>query len=197
MNRMTSDNTFEMDMRQLALNQVYIGEDGWAWYVKAPDEECRVCDLIRNAAETLGVGLPIPSDKDLPGLLTSFLQYGEEEPEGVLAILYRALWAMTDLRARLSRYEDTGLEPEEIMKLATPPSNTPLTPEQLREMDGDKIYIHYIDGFYTDEDGAYFGKFEQLVRECEGKLTACGLPLEYYGKTWLAYHRKPEVENER
>ncbi len=70
--------------------------------------------------------------------------------------------------------------------------NDPLTLEELREMDGDKIYVHYIDGFYTDEDGAYFGKFEQLVRECNGKLTACELPLEYYGKTWIAYRRKPE-----
>lgn len=72
------------------------------------------------------------------------------------------------------------------------PPNTPLTLDQLREMDGEKIYVHYIDGFYTDEDGAYFGKFEQLVRECNGKLTACELPLEYYEKTWLAYRRNPE-----
>ena len=70
--------------------------------------------------------------------------------------------------------------------------NATLTLEELREMDGDKIYVHYIDGFYTDEDGAYFGKFEQLVRECNGRLTACELPLKYYGKTWLAYRRKPE-----
>lgn len=70
--------------------------------------------------------------------------------------------------------------------------NAPLTLDELRQMDGDKIYIHYIDGFYTDEDGAYFGKFEQLVRDCEGKLTACALPLGYYDKTWLAYRHKPK-----
>lgn len=81
---------------------------------------------------------------------------------------------------------------QQLKKKTAPPSNDPLTLEQLREMDGDKIYVHYIDGFYTDEDGAYFGKFEQLVRECNGKLTACELPLEHCGKTWLAYHRKPE-----
>lgn len=73
-----------------------------------------------------------------------------------------------------------------------PPPNDLLTLEELREMGGEKIFIHYIDGFYTDEDGAYFGKFEQLVRECNGKLTACELPLSYYGKTWLAYRHKPE-----
>jgi len=68
--------------------------------------------------------------------------------------------------------------------------NEALTLNELREMDGEKIYVHYIDGFYTDEDGAYFGKFEQLVRDCDGKLTACSLPLEYYNKTWTAYRHK-------
>ena len=70
--------------------------------------------------------------------------------------------------------------------------NDPLTSEELREMNGDKVCIHYIDGFYTDEDGVYFGRLEQLVRECNGRLTACELPLEFCGKTWLAYRRKPE-----
>lgn len=73
--------------------------------------------------------------------------------------------------------------------------NDPLTMEELRGMDGEKIYVHYTDGFYTDEDGAYFGKFEQLVRDCDGKLTACSLPLEYYSKTWLAYRHKPKEES--
>lgn len=116
MNRLTSDNTFEMDMHQLALNQAYIGDDGWPWYRNAPEDRCRVCDLIRTAAETLNVDLPILGDEDLAGLLTDFLQYGAEEPEGILAILYRALWASAEVRERLKRYEDTELEPEEIMR---------------------------------------------------------------------------------
>ena len=33
MKRLTSGNTFEMNMRQLALNQVYVGKDVWARYV--------------------------------------------------------------------------------------------------------------------------------------------------------------------
>ena len=143
MNRLTSDNTSEMNMYQLALNQVYIGADGWAWYIKAPDEECRVCDLIRTAAETLGVELPDLSDEDLPGLMTGFLQYGEEVPEGVLAILYRALWAMADVRAKLSRYEDTGLEPEEI------PERIVMLPPSCYKEDGDGCAYQAYDG--TDE----------------------------------------------
>lgn len=36
-----------------------------------------------------------------------WLQFGEKEPEGVLAILYLALWAMAELRERLFAYEGT------------------------------------------------------------------------------------------
>ena len=111
--RLTANNVSEMDMVQLALNQVYIA-DGQAWYVKGPDEECSVCDLIRDAAETLEVDLPMLGDAELSDFLADWFQYGSQEPEGVLAILYRALWSMAELRERLRDYEDTGLEPEEI-----------------------------------------------------------------------------------
>ena len=114
MKRLTSDNTFEMNMHQLALNQVYVGKDGWAQYVEGPDRECSVCDLVRAVSETLGVELPMLSDEALSDLMLDWLQYGAEEPEGVVAILYRALCAMAEVRAQLFRYEDTGLEPEEI-----------------------------------------------------------------------------------
>ena len=222
MKRLTSNDVWVMDMHGLALNQAYIGQDGWAQYREYPEHECSVCDLIRAAAETLAVELPMMSDEALSDLMLDWLQYGDEEPEGILAILYRALWAMAELRERLCAYEDTGLGPEEFKEAqeAVSPipfgrfhdimeaervgllvllskTNDPLTLEELREMDGEKIFIRYINGFYSDEDGAYFGKFEQLVRECEGALTACELPLEHYGKTWLAYRRKLEAIHER
>ena len=126
MNRMTSDNTFEMNMIQRALNQVHIGKDGWEQYVEQPDLEYSVCDLIRTSAETLGVEIPILGDEVLADLLVDWLQYGVEEPEGILAILYRALCAMAALRAKLYRYEDTGLEPEQVMEqIASKPNEPP------------------------------------------------------------------------
>lgn len=197
MKRLTTDNAFEMDMVQLAFNQVYI-KDGWTWYRNGPDDEFSVCDLIRSAAETLGAEPPPLNDEELSDLLTDWLYYGVDEVEGVLGILYRALWAMAEIRARLSRYEDTGLTPEEITDLqqawdmyggedgitallsAMPcykpdgdgcayqcydgqdepidrckecplccvdkqrhqsPPNTPLTLEELREMDGEPVWV--------------------------------------------------------
>ena len=116
MKRLTTDNAFEMDMVQLAFNQVYI-KDGWTWYRNGPDDELSACDLIRSAAETLGAEPTPLNDEELSDLLTDWLYYGVDEVEGVLGVLYRALWAMAEIRARLSRYEDTGLMPEEIAEL--------------------------------------------------------------------------------
>ena len=77
--------------------------------------------------------------------------------------------------------------------------NEPLTLEQLREMDGDKIAIHYIGdcaGFYEDEIAPYYGDQEQYIQRYNGMLRACDLPLKYYGTQWTAtlYHRPPEGE---
>ena len=111
MKRLTSDNAFEMNMTELALNQVFV-QDGWAWYRKGPEDECSVCDLIRGAAAK-GLDLenieldPNLTDEELGDVMLDWLQFGEQEPEGVLAILYRALWAMAELRERLKQYEDT------------------------------------------------------------------------------------------
>lgn len=118
MERLTKDNVFEMDMTELALNQVFV-RDGCAWYRKGPEDECSVCDLIRNVAangmrqDDIGLD-PSLTDENLGDIMLDWLQFGEKEPEGALAILYRALWAMAELRERLKKYEDTGLEPEEI-----------------------------------------------------------------------------------
>ena len=116
MKRVTSNNTFEMNMTELALNQVF-AEKGWAWYTKAPGDD--------------------------------WLQFGETEPEGILAILYRALWAMAELRERLKLYEDIcfGLDgtelltPELLRKSRAGLKNDPLTLEELREMDGEPVFL--------------------------------------------------------
>ena len=80
----------------------------------------------------------------------------------------------------------------------TPP-NEPLTIQKLREMDGDKINIHFIGdcaGFYEDETSPYYGDHEQYIQRYNGVLRACDLPLKYYGTQWTAtlYRRPPEGE---
>lgn len=73
--------------------------------------------------------------------------------------------------------------------------NEPLTLDELREMDGDKVYIQFIGackGFYDDEYAPYYGKYEQYVQKYNGMLRACDLPLKYYGESWFAYRHKPK-----
>ena len=194
MKRLTSGNTFEMNMRQLALNQVYVGKDGWARYVEGPECECSVCDLIRTASETLGVELPILSDEDLSDLMTDWLQYGAEEPEGVVAILYRALCAMAEVRDKLFRYENTGLEPEEIMALIAPP-NAPLTLEELREMDGEPVWVVELNGYPPHWGLVYWRRKNKrnivYVTTNNGASICAEAFLTAGGKI---YRRRPEVE---
>ncbi len=165
MKRMTSNNTWEMDAHQLALNQVRIRKDGLAQYVERPDQEYSVCDLIRSASETLGVELPILSDDALSGLLMEWLQYSTEEPEGILAILYRALWAMAEVRAKLSRYEDTGLGPEQIIGPTIPKPNGPLALAELREMNGEPVWCADVKkwGILEADDAGLMVTFTHLM----------------------------------
>lgn len=159
MKRLTSDNTFEMSMTELALNQVFV-RDGWVWYRKTPENECSICDLIHGVAamglwqENLDLD-PNLTDGELGDVMLDGLQFGEKEPEGVLAILYRALWAMAEVRERLKLYEDICfagdgtefLTPWALRIFREAKLNTgPLTEEQLREMNGDPVYLDLGDG---------------------------------------------------
>ncbi len=203
MKRLTSNNPFEMNMTELALNQAFV-EKSWAWYTKAPGDDCSVCDLIRSAA-TKGLKLedikldPNLTDEELGEVMLDWLQFGETEPEGILAILYRALWAMAELRARLKLYEDICFSADGT-ELLTPwilrvlreareqLKNDPLTEEQLREMDGRPVYLDLGDGgewvlVRLQENDVYFSHKNTICAPAK-ILFECG------GKVYL---RKPEA----
>lgn len=201
MKRLTSDNVFEMSMTELALNQVFV-RDGWAWYRKAPEDECSVCDLIRGAAAK---GLDLEdieldsnlTDEELGNVMLDWLQFGEKEPEGVLAILYRALWAMAEVRERLKLYEDIcfaedGTElitPERLQEVRAGLKNDPLTPEQLQEMDGRPIWISYFAG--GPDVCMLVDAKHNVCRDAHGGFAV----FENLGRTWIAYRRRPEASS--
>lgn len=98
---------------------------------------------------------------------------------------------------RLAAYEDTGLEPEQIRALISPP-NPPLTLDELRKMVlEDWLWIEILipSAFRRTKPGYY-----QIHSDfTKGEALCCGWPgtifeFEYedYGKTWLAYRRKPQ-----
>lgn len=71
-------------------------------------------------------------------------------------------------------------------RLVVLPPNDPLTLEELREMDGEPVWGAFSDGCGSNmiiqwHNSEFFKSFE------------CGfLLVEEYGKSWLAYRRKPE-----
>lgn len=70
--------------------------------------------------------------------------------------------------------------------------NAPLTLDELRHMDGEPVWVHFIGGAIIREDGwfviAEIGTSEILIK---GKVSVYK-SLWYYGETWLAYRRKLE-----
>ena len=181
-------------------NQVFV-QDSWAWYRKGPEDECSVCDLIRSAAtkglwqESIELD-PNLTDAELGDVMLDWLQFGEEEPEGVLAILYRALWAMAEVRERLKLYEDMlfaadGAElitPERLQEVRAGLRNDPLTLDELREMDGGLVYIKHIGSDHPDDRAwALVDEKNEVCKTVDG----CKAFFLFYRKSWLAYRREP------
>lgn len=73
--------------------------------------------------------------------------------------------------------------------------NEPLTPEQLREMDGEPVWIANPDalgyGRWGIVDGVYQAEDDQVL------MLRGDYSCHYYGKTWLAYRRPPEGEEDK
>ena len=75
---------------------------------------------------------------------------------------------------------------------ALSPPNEPLTIEQLREMDGEPVWIANPDaleyGRWGIVDGVYQAEDDQVL------MLRGDYSCHYYGKTWLAYRRPSEGE---
>lgn len=73
-------------------------------------------------------------------------------------------------------------------------SNDPLTLEELREMDGEPVWIANPDaleyGRWGIVDGVYQAEDDQVL------MLRGDYSCHYYGKTWLAYRRPPEGEED-
>ncbi len=86
---------------------------------------------------------------------------------------------------RLAAYEDTGLEPEEITPLIPPP-NDPLTLEELREMNGEPVWVECL----GSKDYSVWAIVDLCLNGIHTKYFYADF--DYYGDEWLAYRRKPE-----
>lgn len=102
------------------------------------------------------------------------------------------------LRAELENYRK-GHREEAISALSPP--NEPLTIEQLREMDGEPVWCKWLlPEDRAIEQGKWFIVISgdkaglEIKRPAEYGCHFC--KIDDYGKTWLAYRRPPEGEEE-
>lgn len=117
MKRLTSDKPVtEMSALELAHNSCYI-KDGKARYRDySQDEDARV--LARRLLMGLAGGDDsFACDEEFDGCMADYMQSGMDSTEGLIALFYRNLWAMADLREHLKAYEDTGLTPAQMIEM--------------------------------------------------------------------------------
>ena len=120
MKRLTTDNPEGND--SAALNLFYI-KDQETWVRgggSAPDyPDVTLNSWIRGIIKTYGTDKDTANldDEELSGAMSELLFNGTDTIEGVIATLYAAAWAFSTLRWRLERYENTGLNPEEVAEM--------------------------------------------------------------------------------
>lgn len=107
MERLTTDKP--NGMYELAHNGCYIDENGNARY-RDFDTDIDARELTRDIMREFVIweidDNEMLSDEIFDETIMDNLQYGTKELEGLIALFYRNLWAMADLRERLKHYED-------------------------------------------------------------------------------------------
>lgn len=107
MERLTTNKSVaEMSMIELAHNSCYADDERNARYRDYNlDVDSRW--LVRNLAKDIcGEDFKDLSDEEVDEYMASMLSVGIDSTIGLLALFYRNLWAMADLREKLKYYED-------------------------------------------------------------------------------------------
>lgn len=117
MERLTSNKPVkEMKMRELAHNACYVKDRKAMYRDYNMDVDAR--ELVRQLLKNyVHVDAAFARDTDLDELMADFLCDDINSIDGLIAVFYRNLWAMAELRERLRAYEDTGLTPDQINEI--------------------------------------------------------------------------------
>lgn len=126
MKRLTvNKDTKDMNMVELAHNCCYV-KNREAMY-RDYDKDLSARDFIRDIMVKHGfwqenengtlASQELIKDDTFDDTMIDLMLFGEGDPEGLIALLYRNLWAMAELRDTLKAYEDTELYPEQIKYL--------------------------------------------------------------------------------
>lgn len=195
MKRLTTDDP--SSNFETMLNFVY-GKDGWAVIrdvgedVEVPLTQWAKAECLRHGCDEFSAETPEDIDMEVGDCIMDF-------PDCPIALAYTFASQAVHLRSRLKMYEDILFDGEgrelvtvEQLKALISPPNDPLTLEELRQMDGEPVWIEgnppLIGQWAIMYGGSEF--FIQFNAGCNAMIA------EEYGKTWLAYRRKPEDANE-
>lgn len=159
MKRLTLDKAVsEMSIIELAYNSCYIDKNRNARYRDySMDIDCR--DFVRKIYKDKNIAMPYEfwNDNDtFDEIMLANMEDGLEEVDGFIALFYRNLWAIAELREHLKVYEDM----EEQGLLIKLPS------KEVYESSGDTVYYIY--------------NYE--IVECIN----CGVSMDCDGKLWIA-----------
>lgn len=113
----TNKNVPNMSMIELSYNSCYVDDEHNARY-RDYDLDIDGRQLVKSLAKDIcNEDLTDLSDEEFDEYMASMLSAGIDSTVGLLALFYRNLWAMADLRTRLKSYEDA----EEQGLLLRPP----------------------------------------------------------------------------
>lgn len=115
MERLTTNKSVaDMSMIELAHNSCYADDERNARY-RDYEMEMDARDFVRNLMVTLAKDeLPVNDAEFDEEVLDNLTIDPFSDVRGLIALFYRSMWAMADLREKLKDYEDLGYTPEEL-----------------------------------------------------------------------------------
>lgn len=183
MERLTiNKETSEMSVIELAYNSCYAKDKKARYRDYEADIDAREL-AIRLLEEHADIPNEFTCDEDFDEFMLDSLQYGTYDMLGLIAVFYRNLWAMADLRERLKYYEDL----EEQGKLIKMPCAV-----------GDAVYVKMQSGKIAEaevRDYTYFLTCGFCVVVTSDKFDKQNIPFSEFGKTiFLINPDNPIVE---
>ena len=112
--------------------------------------------------------------------------------DDIISDCLQAAEAIESLRAKLAKV--TAERDALLLTQEEAEKNEPLTLDELREMDGKPVWIEYIGELTCPSQ---WGIVDEKMNKCgntEFEFPFEDEPEDSYGKTWLAYRRKPKED---
>lgn len=136
MKRLTTD--YPDGNFETVLNYVY-GKDGVA-YLRSDGERDDVPLHEWAKKQCIARGCDEFPGETLEEIDETICDCAFDFPDCPVFLAYTFACQAVHLRDRLKRYEDTGLMPDDVERLAAQEPNAPLTLEELRGMDGEPVW---------------------------------------------------------